>query len=242
MWHYYFYVKYGYNLLRGDLYMNKVFIIEDDVKINEQLGSFLKRYGYEVATSFDFENIVDIALEENPKIILLDINLPVFDGYYICKEIRKQSNVPIIVVTSRDTEMDELISMNLGADDFITKPYNAAILLARIESIIRRVYGNNSMEIYEYNGLRYNLSTSEMEYEGNKSDLTKNESRILYTLIKNKGKIVSRSELMKYLWQNDEFVDDNTLTVNINRLRKKMEEIGANNMLTTKRGQGYILV
>ena len=191
--------------------MNKVFIIEDDVKINEQLGSFLKRYGYEVATSFDFENIVDIALEENPKIILLDINLPVFDGYYICKEIRKQSNVPIIVVTSRDTEMDELISMNLGADDFITKPYNAAILLARIESIIRRVYGNN-------------------------------ESRILYTLIKNKGKIVSRSELMKYLWQNDEFVDDNTLTVNINRLRKKMEEIGANNMLTTKRGQGYILV
>ena len=222
--------------------MNKVFIIEDDVKINEQLGSFLKRYGYEVATSFDFENIVDIALEENPKIILLDINLPVFDGYYICKEIRKQSNVPIIVVTSRDTEMDELISMNLGADDFITKPYNAAILLARIESIIRRVYGNNSMEIYEYNGLRYNLSTREMEYEGNKSDLTKNESRILYTLIKNKGKIVSRSELMKYLWQNDEFVDDNTLTVNINRLRKKMEEIGANNMLTTKRGQGYILV
>lgn len=222
--------------------MNKVFIIEDDVKINEQLGSFLKRYGYEVATSFDFENIVDIALEENPKIILLDINLPVFDGYYICKEIRKQSNVPIIVVTSRDTEMDELISMNLGADDFITKPYNAAILLARIESIIRRVYGNNSMEIYEYNGLRYNLSTSEMEYEGNKSDLTKNESRILYTLIKNKGKIVSRSELMKYLWQNDEFVDDNTLTVNINRLRKKMKEIGANNMLTTKRGQGYILV
>lgn len=222
--------------------MNKVFIIEDDVKINEQLGSFLKRYGYEVATSFDFENIVDIALEENPKIILLDINLPVFDGYYICKEIRKQSNVPIIVVTSRDTEMDELISMNLGADDFITKPYNTAILLARIESIIRRVYGNNSMEIYEYNGLRYNLSTSEMEYEGNKSDLTKNESRILYTLIKNKGKIVSRSELMKYLWQNDEFVDDNTLTVNINRLRKNMEEIGANNMLTTKRGQGYILV
>lgn len=222
--------------------MNKVFIIEDDVKINEQLGSFLKRYGYEVATSFDFENIVDIALEGNPKIILLDINLPVFDGYYICKEIRKQSNVPIIVVTSRDTEMDELISMNLGADDFITKPYNTAILLARIESIIRRVYGNNSMEIYEYNGLRYNLSTSEMEYEGNKSDLTKNESRILYTLIKNKGKIVSRSELMKYLWQNDEFVDDNTLTVNINRLRKKMEEIGANNMLTTKRGQGYILV
>ena len=222
--------------------MNKVFIIEDDVKINEQLGSFLKRYGYEVATSFDFENIVDIALEENPKIILLDINLPVFDGYYICREIRSKSDVPIIIVTSRDSEMDELMSMNLGADDFITKPYNTQILLARISSILRRVNNSTSQLIYEYNGLRYNLSTSEMEYEGNKSDLTKNESRILYTLIKNKGKIVSRSELMKYLWQNDEFVDDNTLTVNINRLRKKMEEIGANNMLTTKRGQGYILV
>ena len=153
--------------------MNKVFIIEDDVKINEQLGSFLKRYGYEVATSFDFENIVDIALEENPKIILLDINLPVFDGYYICKEIRKQSNVPIIVVTSRDTEMDELISMNLGADDFITKPYNTAILLARIESIIRRVYGNKiGVEFFnlskeELFGLNYGTLVLEVNQEVN---------------------------------------------------------------------------
>ena len=175
-------------------------IIEDAEVIREELQIFLSRYGYEVEAPTDFSNIVEQVETIKPQLILLDINLPVFDGYYICKEIRKQSNVPIIVVTSRDTEMDELISMNLGADDFITKPYNAAILLARIESIIRRVYGNNSMEIYEYNGLRYNLSTSEMEYEGNKSDLTKNESRILYTLIKNKGKIVSRSELMKYLW------------------------------------------
>ena len=140
---------------------------------------------------------------------------------------KKNSNVPIIVVTSRNSEIDELMSMNLGADDFITKPYNTQILLARISSLLRRTYQNMDLEIFEFNGLKYNMSTSEMEFNNNKVELTKNESRILYTLIKNKEKIVSRNELMKSLWQNDEFVDDNTLTVNINRLRKKLEEIGA---------------
>ena len=134
------------------------------------------------------------------------------------------------------------MSMNLGADDFITKPYNTQILLARISSILRRTYQNLDAEIFEYNGLKYNMSTSEMEFNNNKIELTKNESRILYTLIKNKEKIVSRNELMKALWQSDEFVDDNTLTVNINRLRKKLEEIGASDYLQTKRGQGYILI
>jgi len=149
--------------------------------------------------------------------------------------------VPIIVVTSRDSDMDELMSMNLGADDFITKPYNTEILLARIASIIRRTYRSNDMEIFDCRGLKYNLSTSEIEFDDKKQELTKNESKILYTLIKSKEKIVSRDELMKCLWQSDEFVDDNTLTVNINRLRKKLEEIGAVGYLQTKRGQGYIL-
>lgn len=220
----------------------KIFIIEDEEKIRVELSEFLNRYGYEVSYSTNFENIVNIALKENPHVILLDINLPYYDGYYICREIRKKSNVPIIVVTSRDTEMDELMSMNLGADDFVTKPYNTQILLARIESLIRRSYGKNSMEIFEHNGVRYNLSTSEMEFNNKKIDLTKNESRILYTLIKNKGKIVSRNDLIKSLWQNDEFIDDNTLTVNINRLRRKLEKIGAKDYLQTKRGQGYILI
>ena len=134
------------------------------------------------------------------------------------------------------------MSMNLGADDFITKPYNTQILLARISSILRRTYQNLDAEIFEYNGLKYNMSTSEMEFNNNKVELTKNESRILYTLMKNKEKIVSRNELIKALWQNDEFVDDNTLTVNINRLRKKLEEIGAVEYIQTKRGQGYILI
>uniref|UniRef100_UPI0018AC198E response regulator transcription factor n=1 Tax=Clostridium cuniculi TaxID=2548455 RepID=UPI0018AC198E len=218
------------------------FIIEDEEKIRIELSEFLNRYGYETSYSNDFENIVEIALKSAPHIILLDINLPYYDGYYICREIRKKSNVPIIVVTSRNSEIDELMSMNLGADDFVTKPYNTQILLARISSLLRRTYQNIDLEVFEFNGLKYNMSTSEMEFNNNKIELTKNESRILYTLIKNKEKIVSRNELMKSLWQNDEFVDDNTLTVNINRLRKKLEEIGASDYLQTKRGQGYILI
>lgn len=221
---------------------NKIFIIEDEEKIRIELSELLNRYGYEANYSNDFENIVEIVLESNSHIILLDINLPYYDGYYICREIRKKSNIPIIVVTSRNSEVDELISMNLGADDFVTKPYNTQILLARISSLLRRTYQNMDLEIFEFKGLKYSMSTSEMEFDNNKVELTKNESRILYTLIKNKEKIVSRNELMKSLWQNDEFVDDNTLTVNINRLRKKLEEVGAVDYLQTKRGQGYILI
>lgn len=173
---------------------------------------------------------------------MLDINLPYYDGYYICREIRRKSNVPIIVVTSRNSEVDELMSMNLGADDFITKPYNTQILLARIASIIRRTYQNLDSEVFEFKGLKYNMSTSEMTFDNKKCELTKNESKILFTLMKNKERIVSRNDLMKALWQDDEFVDDNTLTVNINRLRKKLEEIGAVDYIQTKRGQGYILI
>ncbi|WP_042398027.1 response regulator transcription factor [Clostridium saudiense] len=221
---------------------NKIFIIEDEEKIRLELSTFLNRYGYETSYSTDFENIVDISLKEEPDIILLDINLPYYDGYYICREIRRKSNVPIIVVTSRNSEVDELMSMNLGADDFITKPYNTQILLARIASIIRRTYQNLDSEVFEFKGLKYNMSTSEMTFDNKKCELTKNESKILFTLMKNKGRIVSRNDLMKALWQDDEFVDDNTLTVNINRLRKKLEEIGAVDYIQTKRGQGYILI
>ena len=220
----------------------KIFIIEDEEKIRLELSTFLNRYGYETSYSDDFENIVEIALKEKPHIILLDINLPYYDGYYICREIRRKSNVPIIVVTSRNSEVDELMSMNLGADDFITKPYNTQILLARIASIIRRTYQNLDSEVFEFKGLKYNMSTSEMTFDNKKCELTKNESKILFTLMKNKERIVSRNDLMKALWQDDEFVDDNTLTVNINRLRKKLEEIGAVDYIQTKRGQGYILI
>ena len=220
----------------------KIFIIEDEEKIRNELCTFLNKYGYETSYSLDFENILEEFMKDKYHLVLLDINLPYYDGYYICREIRKRSSIPIIVVTSRDSEVDELMSMNLGADDFITKPYNTQILLARISSIIRRAYNNSDSEVLEYRVLIHNLSTSEAEFDNKRIELSKNESRILYVLIKNKEKIVSRNEIIESLWQSDEIVDDNTLTVNINRLRKKLEEIGAIDYLKTKRGQGYILI
>lgn len=221
----------------------KIFIIEDEKKIREELTKFLEKYGYILDTSDDFENIVDRSLRCNPDMILLDINLPYYDGYYVCREIRKRSNVPIIVVTSRQSEMDELMSMNLGADDFVTKPYNTQILLARIASIMKRAYSEveGDLEIFEYRGLKYNISTSEVSFNDETIELTKNESKILNVLMKSKGKIVSRDSIIKALWQTNEFIDDNTLTVNVNRLRRKIEGIGAEGYLQTKRGQGYIL-
>lgn len=222
---------------------NKIFIIEDEEKIREELTKFLEKYGYSIETSEDFENIVELALKSNSDMILLDINLPYYDGYYVCREIRKRSEVPIIVVTSRQSEVDELMSMNLGADDFVTKPYNTQILLARISSIMKRAYGGVKEETDEFilRGLKYNMSTSEVSYNGQVMELTKNESKILNILMRNKGKIVSRDNIIKFLWQSDEFIDDNTLTVNVNRLRKKLESIGALGYLQTKRGQGYML-
>lgn len=221
--------------------MYKIFIIEDDVKIRDELKILLSKYGYDCAVLSDFENIIDKILAEKPQLVLLDINLPVFDGYYICRKIRERSNVPIIIVTSRNNEIDELMSMNLGADDFITKPYNMQILLARIASILKRVYHTDASKTIFYNGLTLDISKSIAQYNYVEIELTKNEMRILHTLMNNKGSIVLRDELMNALWQSDEFVDDNTLTVNINRLRKKLESIGTTNFIKTKRGQGYMI-
>ena len=221
--------------------MSKIIIIEDTETIREELKTFLMRYGYEVVAPINFENIIHDTLKEQPNLILLDINLPVLDGYYICREIRKKSDVPIIVVTSRDNEMDELMSMNLGADDFITKPYNTQILLARIESILRRVQGFNIQETIVYHDLKLNLSNGSVSYNGRTAELTKNELKILSCLIKNKGKIVSRDDLMDFMWNSDVFVDDNNLSVNVTRLRKKLEGVGMKENIETRRGLGYIL-
>lgn len=223
--------------------MNKILIVEDNEKIRNELGDFLKRYGYDVDMPVDFNNIVEYIIESNCQLVLLDINLPVFDGYYICKEVRRKSSVPIIVVTSRDSEMDELMSMNLGADDFVTKPYNTQILLARISVILKRTYLNShsNSDILSCNGIDLNLSRNTVTYNNKEVDLTKNEFKILNCLMKNSKAIVSRDELMDFLWDSNIFVDDNTLTVNINRLRKKLESIGAKNSIETKRGIGYIM-
>ncbi|WP_271808887.1 response regulator transcription factor [Clostridium beijerinckii] len=222
--------------------MRKIIIIEDDEVIREELQSFLERYGYEVKAPLDMDNIINYIKSENAELILLDINLPMYDGYYICREIRKTSEVPIIIVTSRDREVDELMSMNLGADDFITKPYNTEILLARITNILKRTYGNiKTSSILSYRDFNLNLSNATIIYKDNSLELTKNEVKILSFLINNKGNIVKRDSLMEYLWKADFFVDDSTLNVNINRLRKKLEEIGIENPIETRRGMGYIM-
>lgn len=228
-------------MYKGREPMAKIIIIEDTEKIREELKTFLIRYGYEAVAPTNFENIIQDTLKEEPDLILLDINLPITDGYYICREIRKTSDVPIIVVTSRDNEMDELMSMNLGADDFVTKPYNTQILLARIESILRRVNGANQRDTIVYNELKLNLSNGSVMYNGRTAELTKNELKILSCLVKNKGKIVSRDDLMDFMWNADVFVDDNNLSVNVTRLRKKLEGVGMKDNIETRRGLGYIL-
>jgi DNA-binding response OmpR family regulator len=221
--------------------MAKIFIIEDDKKIREELAVLLERYGYECGFSDDFKNIVKTAIEAKPDLVLLDINLPYFDGFQICKEIRKESSVPIIVVTSRDTELDELMSINLGADDFVVKPYNSQILLARIKSVLGRYSAQGGFESMEHEGIVLDLSKGKVMFEGLEVELTKNELRIFHMLMKQNGRIVTRNDLINELWQSDQFVDDNTLTVNVTRLREKLKSIGVGDVISTKRGQGYTL-
>lgn len=221
--------------------MRSILIVEDDKKIREELSSFLSKNGYECEAPEEFENIIEDILSRKTDLILLDINLPIFDGYYICREIRKKSQIPIIVVTSRDTELDELMAMNLGADDFITKPYNTHILLARISSVLRRSSKEIVSDRVDCGQFSINLSKSAFEYNGQEHELTKNELKILTFLYEKRETIVSRDELMTQLWDSDMFVDDNTLTVNINRLRKKLEEAGLEQVIETKRGRGYMV-
>ncbi|MBY7006632.1 response regulator transcription factor [Clostridium botulinum] len=221
--------------------MFKIMIIEDNKTIRERLADLLIKYGYEVFLPKDFTNIIEDFNKNNPHLILLDINLPIFDGFHFCKEIRKHSNIPIIFVTSRDSNMDEIMSMTVGGDDFITKPYDSQILIARITAVLRRSYNNLSNDILEYKGVSLNLGKGNVTYQNKTIDLTKNELKILHNLLHNKGSIVTRDDLMNYLWNDDVFLDDNTLTVNINRLRKKLEEININDFIETRRELGYII-
>ena len=232
-----------YNLCtKSEEKMSKILIVEDDEKLRNELKIFLNNNGFETWCLEQFENPIENILKENGDLILLDINLPNSDGEYICKEIRKVSNVPIIMVTSRDNEIDELISLNNGADQYITKPYNIRILLAKVSGLLKR---SQSMELCQnkinYNGLILDISKSIIEKENEKIELTKNELKIFHFLLLNKDKIISRDELMDYLWESESFIDDNTLSVNIKRLRNKLEELGMKDCIETKRGQGYIL-
>ena len=222
--------------------MQKILIVEDDEKLRNELEIFLNNNGYQAECLKKFDNTIHDILEINPNLILLDINLPGVDGEYICKEIRKQSDMGIIIVTSRDNELDELVSINYGADHYITKPFNIHILLAKVNSLLRRTNSNsepkNKIDAKDF---ILNISNSTIIKDDKIIDLTKNEYKILKYLIENREKIVSREDIMDVLWENDCFVDDNTLSVNITRLRSKLEELGLKDIIETKRGQGYML-
>lgn len=221
--------------------MERILIVEDEVKIREELKTFLENNGYEILTINNFENTLDQIKKLDIDLILMDINIPGINGMHLCREIRKTSKIPIIIVTSRDTEMDELLCMNYGADDFITKPYNMQILLAHIEAVLKRSKPEIS-HILEYKGMKINLSKGAIDYNNQTIILTKNEIQIFSYLLERQGTVVTRDELMNYLWDTETFIDDNTLTVNMARLRKKLEDLGFKDVIETRRGWGYIIL
>lgn len=222
--------------------MSKILIVEDDEKLRRELKIFLEKNGYEVKILEEFDNAIQEILKENADLVLLDINLPYTDGEYICKEVRKVSDLPIIMVTSRNSEIDELISLNNGADQYVVKPYNVQILLAKIAGLLKRSQNTESNQNkINCNDFILNISKSCIEREDEQKELTKNELKILHYLALRKGQIVSRDEIINYLWDSESFIDDNTLTVNMTRLRTKLDEIGLQDKIETKRGQGYML-
>ncbi|MDD4066938.1 MAG: response regulator transcription factor [Clostridia bacterium] len=220
--------------------MEKILIVEDEEKLRDELKQFLQNNGYNVVVLEDFNDTISYIKKIDVDLILLDINIPNINGEIVCKEVRKEKSTPIIMVTSRNTEIDELLSINYGADDFITKPYNTQILLARIDRLLKR--SCNISDKVAYKDLILDMSSSSIKKRDIVVPLSRNELKIFYFLLLNKGKIVSRESLINYLWDNDEFVDDNTLTVNINRLRNKLFSIEEEEVIITKRGQGYIVL
>ena len=220
--------------------MFKIMIIEDDKEIRGELKILLQNSGYEVKAISEFENVSDKILEEEPHLVLLDINLPNKNGYEICSKVRAKSKVPIIFVTSRANSMDELKGIMLGGDDYIEKPYNVPILLARIQNILNRTYSNEEKERkIEYKGIVLDVLKSTIKYQEKEIELTKTEIKTLYYLFTNRDKIIPRPDIIDYLWDNEVYADDNSLSVIITRLREKLKEIGIENFIETKRGQGY---
>lgn len=220
--------------------MYKIIIVEDDKEIREELTILLKNSGYDVVCITDFENVEKQILEKECHLILLDVNLPGRSGYEICSKIRAKSKVPIIFVTSRNNSMDELNGIMLGGDDYIEKPYNVPILLARIKNLLSRTYSEENKESkIEYKGIVLNVLKSTVSYNGKEIELTKTEIKTLYYLFKNTDMIISRADIINYLWDNEVYADDNSLSVIMTRIREKLKDIGVENLIETKRGQGY---
>ena len=222
--------------------MYKVMIVEDDEIISNSIAGYLNKWQYTTYEVSNFQNVITEFVEEKPDIVLMDINLPYFDGYYFCEEIRKISKVPIIFISSASDDMNIVMAMNIGADDFIEKPFKLVVLKAKIEALLRRVYNfNSSNSLIVYKEVIFDINKDEIKYKDNIATLTKNESKILTILLENREKIVSREDIIAALWQSDNFIDENTLSVNINRLRAKLKSIGIDEFITTKKGKGYII-
>ena len=219
--------------------MPKIYVIEDDEAIRGELLRLLEREGYETGACEDFSRASELALAAGPDLVLLELTRPGTDGQLWCRELRGASSVPIIVLTSRTTEADEVVAMTLGADDFVPKPYSPRVLVARIAALLRRSGGSAARSVLEHNGVTLDLSRSLASSADGSVELTKNEVRILALLMRRAGTIVSREDLMRELWNSDAFVDDNTLTVNVNRLRAQLAKVGVEGFLVTHRGQGY---
>ena len=221
-----------------------IFIVEDDRALSREISLTLSKWGYNTHEVDDFENINNEVLEYNPKLILMDINLPCYDGFYWCSQIRNFMKVPIIFISSRSDDMDIIMSINMGGDDYITKPFSPQLLVAKVQAILRRTYSYNNdlkSDIIKFKDITLNIVEGKVYFKDESVDLTKNELKIMNILMNNQEKIVSRDEIIEELWDTDEFISENTLTVNVNRLRKKLDSIGLSDFIETKKGQGYII-
>ena len=222
--------------------MYRILIIEDDDTIAKNIAAHFNRWNYETKQIADFKNIMEEFLKFDPQLVLLDIGLPFYNGFYWCQEIRKISKVPILFLSSMNDNMNIVMAMNMGGDEFIEKPFDLNVLTAKVQALLRRSYsfqGNGN--VLEYEGMILNLNDASFSYKEKNVSLTKNEFRILQMLMENAGKIIARDDIIARLWESDEFIDDNTLTVNVARLRKKLENAGMDNWIKTKKGIGYYL-
>ena len=222
--------------------MYKILIIEDDLTMAQAIQKEMTAWGNEAEYVQDFRNVMKIFAEYDPHLVLMDIALPFYNGYHWCSEIRKVSDVPVIFISSASDNMNIIMAVNMGGDDFIAKPFDLGVLTAKTQAVLRRTYDmSGKVPVLEHRGAMLNLYDTCLTYEGKKISLTKNEFRILQTLMENKGRLVSRETLMTKLWETDDYIEENTLTVNIARLRKKLENAGLKNFIMTKVGEGYII-
>lgn len=222
--------------------MYRILIVEDDRSIADALKRHIESWGYEVACVQDFQNVIGEFTDFSPQLVLLDIMLPFYNGFHWCSQLRKISRVPVVFLSSASDNMNQIMAMNMGGDDFITKPFDIHLLTAKIQAILRRTYDfGGQVPVLEHKGALLNLGDGSLTYHDEKTELTKNELKILQCLMEKKGTVVSRESLMERLWATDSFVDENTLTVNVNRLRKKLDTMGLADFIRTKKGMGYII-